>query len=201
MKARRLALCLLSAVLGAIPALAQTDAKAADAGQMEKRRQEMLKRFDLNADGKLDDAEKAAMKAARKKPEAVPGSGDIGSLGGGEAAGAGRGDRYLKELLKRHDKDGDGKLDEAELAELIKNRNAAGPGSPGARPREQMMKLFDKNGDGQLDPEERAAAEQFRVDQVKRFDRNGDGQLDPEERAEAMRAFLADHPELAPPGR
>jgi Ca2+-binding EF-hand superfamily protein len=189
-----------------MPAFAQTDAKpdaakADGSGQLEKRRQEMLRRFDLNGDGKLDETEKAAMKEARKKTEAVRGSGDIGSLGGtGEPAGEARGDRYLRELMKRYDKDGDGKLDETELAELIKNRNAAGPGAPGARLREQMVKLFDKNGDGQLDPEERAAAEQFRADQVKRYDKNGDGQLDAEERAEAMHAFLTDHPELAPAG-
>jgi Ca2+-binding EF-hand superfamily protein len=179
-----------------MPAFAQTEprpdaAKTDGSGQLEKRRQEMLRRFDVNGDGKLDEAEKAAMKEARKKPAAVRGTGDIGSLGGG--------DRYLREMMKRYDQDGDRKLDETELAELIKNRNAAGPGAPGARLREQMGKLFDKNGDGQLDPEERAAAEQFRADQVKRYDKNGDGQLDVEERAEAMRAFLADHPEVAPP--
>lgn len=207
MKARSLRLCLLSAVLCGIPAWAQTEsrpdaAKADGSGQLEKRRQEMLRRFDVNGDGKLDEAEKAAMKEARKKPAAVRGSGDIGSLGGGaEPAGPGGGDRYLREMMKRYDQDGDGKLDETELAELIKNRNTAGPGAPGARLREQMVRLFDKNGDGQLDPDERAAAEQFRADQVKRHDKNGDGQLDAEERAEAMRAFLVDHPELAPPGR
>ncbi|MDI1248839.1 MAG: EF-hand domain-containing protein [Lacunisphaera sp.] len=207
MKARPLGLCLLSAVLCGLPALAQTEprpdaAKPDGSGQLEKRRQEMLRRFDVNGDGKLDEAEKAAMKEARKKPAAVRGSGDIGSLGGSaEPAGLGGGDRYLREMMKRYDKDGDGKLDETELAELIKNRNAAGPGAPGARLREQMVKLFDKDGDGQLNPDERAAAEQFRADQVKRYDKNGDGQLDAEERAEAMRAFLADHPELVPPGK
>jgi len=189
-----------------MPAFAQTEprpdaAKTDGSGQLEKRRQEMLRRFDVNGDGKLDETEKAAMKEARKKPAAVRGSGDIGSLGGAtESAGPG-GDRYLREMMKRYDKDGDGKLDESELAELIKNRNAAGPGAPGARLREQMVKLFDKNGDGQLDPDERAAAEQFRADQVKRYDKNGDGQLDAEERAEAMRAFVADHPEMLPPGQ
>lgn len=206
MKARPLSLCLLAALLGGFPVWAQTEpppaaAKPAGSGQLEKRRQEMLRRFDLNGDGKLDETEKAAMKEARKKPAAVRGSGDIGALGGAEPAGPAGGDRYLREMMKRYDKDGDGKLDESELAELIRNRNAAGPGAPGARLREQMVKLFDKDGDGQLNPDERAAAEQFRADQVRRYDKDGDGQLDAEERAEAMRAFLADHPELAPPGK
>ena len=43
--------------------------------------------------------------------------------------------------------------------------------------------------------------EQRRLERLKRFDLNGDGQLDPEERAEAMKAFLADLPELVPPGK
>lgn len=208
MNARLLALGLLTAALCVISAPAQTETKPAAvpadrSGQMEQRRQELLKRYDLNGDGGLDDTEKAAMKEARKQERKVRGSGDIGSLAGGEpAAGEGEGGRYMvKELLKRFDRDGDSKLDEAELAELIKQRNAAGPGAPGAKLREQMLKLFDKNGDGQLDPEERAAAERFRADQLKRFDQNGNGQFDPEERAEAMRAFVADHPEMLPPGQ
>jgi Ca2+-binding EF-hand superfamily protein len=211
MKARPLAVGLLSVALCAIPALAQTETKPAPAkadtsGQMEKRRQEMLKRFDVNGDGKLDDAEKAVMKEALKQEKTLRGSGDIGSQGGtAEPApgGEGRGDLFIRELLKRFDKDGDGKLDAAELAELIKNRASlgGGQGAPGARFREQMMKMFDKNGDGVLDETERAAAEQFRAEQIRRFDKNGDGQLDAEERAEAMRAFLADHPEMKPPGQ
>lgn len=208
MNARSFALGLLTAALCAISAPAQTETRPAAApadrsGQLEQRRQEMLRRFDQNGNGKLDDTEKAAMKEAQQKERKVRGSGDISGLGGANAApGEGGGGRVMvQELLKRFDRDGDGKLDEAELAELIRSRNAAGPGAPGARLREQMLKLFDKNGDGQLDQEERAAAEQFRADQVKRFDKNGDGQLDPGERAEAMRAFAADHPEPVPPGK
>ena len=215
MKARCLTLCLFTTTLGVASAQAQTEAAKPDpSGQMAKRRQEMLKRFDLNEDGKLDEAEKAAMKEARKKQPAAPrGTAEIGSMGtGGEPgmgnrAGEPRGDRFLKEMMKRFDKDGDGKLDEAELAEAMKARaefgqnRGAGAGGPGAQGRGQMMKMFDKNGDGQLDDEERAAAAKFRDEQIKRFDRNGDGQLDQEERAAAMQAYLADHPEMAPRGR
>jgi Ca2+-binding EF-hand superfamily protein len=213
MKARPFFLCVLSAALCAIPARAQDEAKpeapkADKSGSMEKRRQEMLKRFDLNGDGKLDDEEKAAMKAAQKQERAVRGSGDIGSMGTGqgEMAPGGeppRADLFVRELLKRFDKDGDGKLDAAELAEMMKARAAAGGqgmGAAGGQFRQQILKMFDKNGDGKLDDEERAAAEKFRDEQLKRFDKNGDGQLDAEERAEAMKAFLSDHPEMAPPG-
>ncbi len=212
MTARPLFRCLLAA-LCAIPAPAQDGAKPATApadksSAMEKRRQEMLKRFDLNGDGKLDDAEKAAMKEAQKQQRTVRGSGDIGSLSATGEPGPGgeppRADLFVRELLKRFDQDGDGKLDAAELTEMMKARAAAGSqgmnGGPGGQFRQQMLKMFDKNGDGRLDDDERAAAEKFREDQIKRFDKNGDGQLDPGERAEAMKAFLTDHPELVPPG-
>ena len=207
MKARLWPLCLLSAALGANPAFAQTDAKpeapkADKSGQMEQRQQERLKRFDKNGDGQLDETEKAAMKEAMKLERGPRGAGDIGSLGGGAAAEpAPGGDRFVRELLKRFDKDGDGKLDAAELAELIKNRAGGGPGAPGGRMREQMTKMFDKNGDGVLDESERAEAQKFRDEQIKRFDKDGDGRLNPEERAEAMKAFMADHPEFGPPGK
>lgn len=219
MKARPLFLCLLASVLGAIPAHAQTETKpdapkADKSGQMEKRRQEMLQRFDKNGDGKLDDEEKAAMKAALKQEREaakVSGSGDIGSLGGGAGqpgpgADAPRGDRFIQEMIKRFDKDGDGKLDAAELGEALKARLAGGqggfggPGGAAGPMRGQMMKMFDKNGDGVLDESERAEAQKYRDEQIKRFDKNGDGVLDADERAEAMKAFMADHPELVPPG-
>lgn len=207
MKVHSLALGLLTVALGAISVLAATDAKTATpaSGQLEQRRQEMLKRFDLNGDGKLDEDEKAAMKEAQRQQRAVRGSGDIGSMSNEAGRGGeGRGGLFVREMIRRFDKDGDGKLDQTELAEAMKARadfgRNQGPGGPGGQMRGQMMKMFDKNGDGKIDDEERAAAEKFRDDQIKRFDKDGDGRLDPEERAEAMKAYLADHPEMAPPG-
>lgn len=206
MNARPLSLCLLSVVLCGLPTRAQTEAKpeaapADRSAQLEKRRQELLKRFDLNGDGRLDDKEKAAMKEAMKQEPVLHGEGDIGSLSAAPGEPGPGDNRFVKELLKRFDKDGDGKLDEAELTELIKSRGTGGPGAPGGWRREQMLKMFDKNGDSRLDDAERAAAEKFRAEQIKRFDRNGDGVLDAEERAAAMKALAAEHPELRPPAR
>jgi Ca2+-binding EF-hand superfamily protein len=213
MKARPLFLGVLSAALCAIAAPAQTETKPAPAptpvkadnsGQMEKRRQEMLKRFDLNGDGKLDEAEKAAMKETLKQEKTLRGSGDIGSLGAPAAPVPGPGgevhnDRFFKELIKRFDRDGDGKLDASELADMEAARQQMQQNGGGARFREQMLKMFDRNGDGVLDEAERAEAAKFREEQIKRFDKNGDGKLDQEERAEALKAFLAEHPDMAPP--
>ena len=201
MKARPFLLCLLGTALSATPAQAQAETKPAapmadSSGKMEKRRQEMLQRFDKNGDGKLDDDEKAAMKEALKQERGPRGSGDIGGLAGGAAAETVPGaELYVREMIKRFDKDGDGKLDATELTEALKARAAGG------QFRQQMIKMFDKNGDGVLDESERAEAQKFRDEQIRRFDKNGDGQLDPEERAEAMKAFLSDHPELVPPGK
>ena len=203
MKARPFLLCLLGAALSATPAHAETKPaapKAESSGKMEKRRQEMLKRFDKNGDGQLDEEEKAAMKEALKQERGPRGSGDISSLAGGAAAETAPGvDLFVREMIKRFDKDGDGKLDATELTEALKARAAGG--TAGGQFRQQMIKMFDKNGDGVLDENERAAVQKFRDEQLRRFDNNGDGQLDPEERAEAMKAFLADHPELVAPGK
>jgi hypothetical protein len=173
MKARLLPLCLLTSALSALPAPAQTPApdKTAPVEKTPK-------------------AEKSTVK--------VSGSGDIGSLSA-EAAAPGV-DRYVLEVIKRFDKDGDGKLDAAELAEFIRSRAGQGPNAPGGPMRAIIMKLFDKKHDGVLDAEERAAAEKFREEQIRRFDKNGDGVLDEAERAEAMKALLAEHPELRPAG-
>jgi Ca2+-binding EF-hand superfamily protein len=116
-----------------------------------------------------------------------------------------------EELLKRFDKNRDGKLDDDERAdakeEMMKEtidrqmqRVAAVPGGL-ERFRTQALEMFDKNRDGRLDEEERAAAQKFAEsrtevkegmdDLAKRFDQNGDGRIGPEERAQ-IDAYVAE---------
>jgi hypothetical protein len=86
-----------------------------------------------------------------------------------------------QEMLKRFDKDGDGKLDDSERAaakEAMEARKA------------ERMKKFDSNGDGKLDDEERENARQtHKAEMMKKFDKNGDGKLDEEERDAAKAHF------------
>ena len=89
----------------------------------------LLKRYDLNHDGKLDDNELAAAHEARLK------SNQAGTVDGE------RGRKIRAALLKQFDTNGDGQLDESERAEM----------------RKFFLARYDKNGDGRLDDEERAA--------------------------------------------
>ena len=52
------------------------------------------------------------------------------------------------EMLKKYDKNGDGKLDAEESAAYKKDRDA------------EMLKKYDKNGDGKIDQEERKIAQE-----------------------------------------
>jgi Ca2+-binding EF-hand superfamily protein len=101
------------------------------------------------------------------------------------------------ELLKRYDKNGDGKIDEEEKAaaklDMLKAGDEGAGGPNGGKLREQILKRFDKNHDGKLDEEERAQAlEALQKNPrfIKRFDKNNDGKLDEAELA-AARAELA----------
>ena len=103
------------------------------------------------------------------------------------------------EILKRFDKNGDGKLDETEKAEAKKEmqkHRAAG----GGKLKQRALLKYDKNGDGVLDAAERAAALadlENRPRFVKRFDTDGDGKLNAEEKAAADRGlelFLSEAP-------
>ncbi len=117
---------------------------------------------------------------------------------------------FRKQLVERFDKDGDGKLNEQELAaarkEFEKRRAQNGGGQ--RLNREEFLKKFDKNENGKIDPDERAAVAEFRKKQgpgqdrprpgqgggrlkeaIKRFDADGDGKLSEEERKKA-RAFF-----------
>jgi hypothetical protein len=106
---------------------------------------EIIKKFDKDGDGKLNDEEKAAAR------EAMAGKGRPG------AGGPGRPD--FAEIIKKFDKDGDGKLNDEEKAAAREAMAGKGrPGGAGAPSREELMKKFDKDGDGKLSEEERAAA-------------------------------------------
>jgi hypothetical protein len=88
-------------------------------------------------------------------------------------------------ILKKFDKDGDGKLNEEERAEA---RKSFGAGRP-PRPPAVLIKKFDKDGDGKLNEEERAAlreeGQKRRKEIIAKFDKDGDGKLNEEERKAA----------------
>ena len=140
-------LTMVAAVLVAfaVSSLAMADEKDAAKGKGGAIREKLLEKYDANKNGKLDPDEIEKAKADR---------------GQGDAKGARPGAEEMQtRMLKRFDKDGDGKLNDEEKAaakEAMKNR--AG-GAAGGRPNmEEAIKRFDKDGDGKLNDEEKAAA-------------------------------------------
>jgi hypothetical protein len=89
-------------------------------------------------------------------------------------------------ILKKFDKDGDGKLSEEEKSEARKSFGGVRP----LRPPAELIKKFDKDGDGKLNEEERAAlreeGQKRRKEMVEKFDKDGDGKLNEEERKAAF---------------
>jgi hypothetical protein len=137
MKPSSLAPALLAATLFLIPALpakdsadAEMESSAESKPMNEQRQAELLKRFDKNGDGKLDEAEKTAAKDYNREQH-------------NERANK-AGQNLRKKAVAKYDKNGDGKLDDAERAEIINDP--------------KVIKRFDKNNDGKLDESEKEAA-------------------------------------------
>ena len=119
---------------------------------------EILKRFDKDGDGKLNDAERDAAKKAREERGGKPGQpGRPGQPGGGDG-------KMREEVLKRFDKNGDGKLNDEEKAAAKKAHDERGGGD--GKMREEILKRFDKDGDGKLNDEEKAAAKKAHDERV-----------------------------------
>lgn len=95
----------------------------------------------------------------------------------------GKGDKSARpsreEMIKKFDKDGDGKLNDEEKAAIRKEMMA------NRTPPPHILEKFDKDGDGKLCDEEKAA---IRKEMMAKFDKDGDGKLGPDERKAAMAA-------------
>jgi Ca2+-binding EF-hand superfamily protein len=157
--------------------------------------EEMLRRFDTNHDGKLDEDETAAAHEAMLK-ERMDRQTAVTAAPGGQ--------QFRQQMLEKFDKNHDGRLDDDERAEMQKYLLAQGLG-PGGAVREELIKRFDKNGDGKLDAEETAAMQKFLQERraqggaagqavagpaqmreflLQQFDKNGDGKIDDTEMVE-----------------
>ncbi len=92
----------------------------------------------------------------------------------------------MAEIIKKFDKDGDGKLNEAEREaakaareEMMKAQKA------------EMLKKFDKDGDGKLNEEEETAMREARKKMMmEKFDKDKNGELSDEEKAEMRKAMM-----------
>jgi len=119
------------------------DEKAAFERDREARREEFVKRFDTDGDGKLSDAEKEAAR------DQMPGMGH------------GRHGREMHgRMLEKYDTNKNGQLDPEEKEVARRDREAR---------RAEMLKRFDADGDGKLsDSEREAMREEFRKEHGER---------------------------------
>ncbi len=127
-----------------------------------------LRRYDKNNNGKLDEDELAAKEADRKKTEA-------------------RMAEWRKrqaERVKKHDADGDGKLNAEERKAMYAAMTA--------EYRKKRLEQWDADGDGQISEKEtqaerahyrKQAEERYQKWLLKRHDKDGDGELNDQEQA------------------
>lgn len=107
-------------------------------------------------------------------------------------------------VVKKFDKDGDGKLSEEEREEARKAMQAKRKEAHA-----KMIEKFDKDGDGKLNEEERKQAHEAMKAQRKeiheavlgQFDANGNGKLDPDEREGVREWVRENYPDAIHPPR
>jgi Ca2+-binding EF-hand superfamily protein len=158
----------------------------ASASKAAQRAQDLLRRFDLNGDGRLDDDERADAKEKILQDQLDRRMARGSTIPGGA-------EQFRKQALEIFDRNGDGMLDDEErnvaqkFAAMNQGRSVDS---------DELKKHFDVNRDGELDPEERAAVEgflsalraagpaQMRDELLGRFDSNQDGKVDEREFSE-----------------
>jgi len=174
------------------------DKKADKQAQARKKKLEILKKYDKDGDGKLNDAEKAQMKAdqgaRRQENKNKPGrKGDDRGRDDGFDNNRQWNEFSVQKIMEKYDKDHDGKLNAQELAAYRADAAKHGFNKEEQRRAEQarILKKYDKDHDGKLNDAERAhmkadlAARQ--AEAINKWDKNGDGKLSDAEKAQ-MRA-------------
>ena len=163
------------------------------------RAEELLKRFDTNHDGKLDEDEVAAAHEVMLREQMDRQA---------KIAAAPAGEKFRQRMLEMFDKNHDGRLDDEERAEMRKYAEEHGLG-PDGEVREELLKRFDKNADGKIDDTERPAMEKFLQERraqtgtmremlLRQFDRDRNGKIDDAELPElekTMRARMESNPQ------
>lgn len=134
-------------------------------------RAEIMKQFDANGDGQLDQTEREAV---RKHMESM--RGDAGGRGGQGAQGqrggqGGRGGQGQRggNPMAEFDANGDGKLDDSERAAASAAMRERTQGD------ERAMKRFDTDGDGKLSDAEWGKASKAMQDRMGQGGRGGRG--------------------------
>lgn len=169
-----------------------------------KTRIQLMKQFDKDGDGRLNDEERAeAMKALKDK------TADLEQMR----------KKFAQEIIAKFDKDGDGKLGVEELMEFLEEqRRVFDAGRRNFRrgrdfvPPKEILAKFDKDGDGKLSREERRAmfdeARKKREALIKKYDADGDGKLNDAEKTkliqdpevqEMMKRMIGNPPPPPPP--
>ena len=160
---------------------------ASSSTKLGTRAEEILKRFDKNRDGRLDDDEKAdahdVMLQETMAKEAPPPSA--------------QGLAYFQELaVELFDRNHDGRIDDAERVAatgFVERSDALAT-------QETLLSRFDRNRDGKLDDFERRESQAFAVEHrgefmrevlLKRFDANSNGRFEPEEKTAIRAAFMS----------
>jgi Ca2+-binding EF-hand superfamily protein len=182
------------------PLLAQEMMSPAQSARAAQRGEELLKRYDKNGDGRIDDDERAEAKEVALKEQVDRQMARAAALPGGL-------EQFRTQALQMFDRNRDGQLDEAERSSAQKFATAREEEGKAA---ETMNRLFDKNGNGTVDADERTEIEnylsalralatgQMRLELLRRFDRNADGKIDDEEFPE-LEKFVRPRIESSPP--
>jgi len=129
-----------------------------------------LRRYDTNRDGKLDEKETAERDRRRKEFYDRFDKNKNGKIDEDERGAIGE---YYRN--RRYDTNNDGKLDEKEIAARDKAN------ADREKTRKELYEKFDKNKNGRIDEDERSGiGDWFRM---RRYDTNKDGKLDEKETA------------------
>ena len=136
----------------------------------EDLRRRVFVAFDANKDGQLKGEE-------RDKANRALAAGKVPGGSTGRSSILGRSWQPSPEMIKQHDADKDGKLNDEERGAMRKARTE--------QYRKERDARYDTNKDGKVDDDERAAGRDKAIDDwlARSHDKNKDGQLDEEEAA------------------